>query len=60
MSSAAFTALAADAAAEPGAAYFYARGSAAKGDLVVARNGEPKTYTVSVEGLTGRVSSNTD
>lgn len=36
--------------------YFYPRGSATKGSLVVARTGRDKVYTVSVEGLTARVS----
>lgn len=36
---------------------FTARGTASKGSLVVTRAGKSKTYTVSVEGLTARVSS---
>src|SRR3712207_4782377 len=36
--------------------YFYPRGSATKGSLVVARDGRTKVYTVTVEGLTARVS----
>lgn len=37
---------------------FTARGTASKGSLKVRRTGSSKVYTVSVEGLTGRVSSN--
>ena len=37
-------------------AYFYPRGSASKGDVTVIRSGRAKVYTVSVEGLTARVS----
>lgn len=37
-------------------AYFYPRGSASKGDVQVVRAGRSKAYTVSVEGLTARVS----
>ena len=37
-------------------AYFYPRGSASKGDVNVTRSGRAKVYTVSVEGLTARVS----
>jgi prepilin-type N-terminal cleavage/methylation domain-containing protein len=37
-------------------AYFYPRGSASKGDVTVNRSGRTKVYTVSVEGLTARVS----
>lgn len=37
-------------------AYFYPRGSASKGDVNVTRSGRTKVYTVSVEGLTARVS----
>jgi prepilin-type N-terminal cleavage/methylation domain-containing protein len=37
-------------------AYFYPRGSASKGDVTVIRTGRSKVYTVSVEGLTARVS----
>ena len=36
--------------------YFYPRGSASKGDVTVSRSGRTKVYTVSVEGLTARVS----
>ncbi len=36
--------------------YFYPRGSATKGSLVVVRAGRDKVYTVTVEGLTARVS----
>jgi prepilin-type N-terminal cleavage/methylation domain-containing protein len=36
---------------------FTARGTASKGSLVVQRAGSSKTYTVSVEGLTARVSA---
>ena len=36
---------------------FTARGTASKGSLKVVRAGSSKTYTVSVEGLTARVSS---
>jgi type II secretion system protein H len=35
---------------------FYARGTASPGNLKVTRTGSSKVYTVSVEGLTGRVS----
>lgn len=35
---------------------FFARGSATKGAVQVRRAGSTKTYTISVEGLTGRVS----
>lgn len=35
---------------------FYPRGSASKGSLVVGREGRGKVYTVTVEGLTARVS----
>lgn len=35
---------------------FYARGTAWPGSVKVTRTGEPKVYTLSVEGLTGRVS----
>lgn len=35
---------------------FFARGSATKGTVQVRRAGSTKTYTISVEGLTGRVS----
>jgi type II secretion system protein H len=35
---------------------FFPRGSATKGSVQVAREGSTKTYTISVEGLTGRVS----
>lgn len=37
-------------------AYFYPRGSASKGSLVVERGGRDKVYTITVEGLTARVS----
>ena len=37
-------------------AYFYPRGSASKGDVNVIRTGRAKVYTVSLEGLTARVS----
>lgn len=37
-------------------AYFYPRGSASKGDVEVRRTGRAKVYTVSLEGLTARVS----
>ena len=37
-------------------AYFYPRGSASPGDISVVRDGRSKVYTVSVEGLTARVS----
>ena len=36
--------------------YFYAKGSAGKGSVKVVRSGSTKVYTVSVEGLTARVS----
>lgn len=36
---------------------FTARGTASKGSLQVARTGSTKAYTVTVEGLTARVSS---
>lgn len=35
---------------------FYPRGSANKGSLTVNRSGSSRAYTISVEGLTGRVS----
>lgn len=35
---------------------FYPRGSATKGSVKINRNGSSKVYTISVEGLTGRVS----
>lgn len=35
---------------------FYARGNAWPGTVVVRRDGSSKTYTLTVEGLTGRVS----
>lgn len=38
--------------------YFYPRGSASGGGLTVTRSGSSRTYTVTVEGLTARVSSN--
>jgi len=37
-------------------AYFYARGAATPGTVQVARTHSSKTYTITVEGLTGRVS----
>jgi prepilin-type N-terminal cleavage/methylation domain-containing protein len=37
-------------------AYFYPRGSASKGSVEVRRTGRAKVYTVSLEGLTARVS----
>lgn len=36
-------------------AYFYPRGTASGGQLVLARQGNPKTYTINIEGLTSRV-----
>lgn len=36
-------------------AYFYPRGTASAGTLVVNRGSSGKTYTIKVEGLTGRV-----
>lgn len=36
---------------------FTPRGSASPGGVVVSRDGSSKTYTISVEGLTGRVSA---
>ena len=36
--------------------YFHARGTASKGDVRVVRDGDSKVYTISVEGLTARVS----
>ena len=39
-----------------GCVYFYPRGTASAGSVVVSRSGSSKTYTVKVEGLTGRVS----
>lgn len=38
-------------------AYFYPRGNALGGTVVVARTGSSKTYTITVVGLTGRVST---
>ena len=38
--------------------YFYPRGSATAGGLDVTRSGSSRTYSVTVEGLTARVSSN--
>lgn len=38
-------------------AYFYARGTASRGKVEVSREGRPKKYVITVEGLTGRVSS---
>jgi type II secretion system protein H len=60
VASATFDNLAADPDAVPGSVYFYPRGTATQGTLVVGRTGSAKTYTVTVEGLTGRVSSNAD
>lgn len=37
-------------------AYFYPRGTAAGGTVTVTRSGSPKTYTISVDPLTARVS----
>ena len=37
-------------------AYFYPRGSASKGSLVLGRDDRDKVYTITVEGLTARVS----
>jgi len=34
---------------------FFPRGSATKGSVVVARQGSSRMYTITVEGLTGRV-----
>jgi prepilin-type N-terminal cleavage/methylation domain-containing protein len=36
--------------------FFYPKGSASKGEVKVLRSGTDKVYTVSVEGLTARVS----
>ncbi len=36
---------------------FTARGTASKGSLTIVRDGSAKTYTVTVEGLTARVSA---
>lgn len=36
--------------------YFFARGSASKGSLTVAREGSDEVFTIQVEGLTARVS----
>ena len=38
-------------------AYFYARGTASAGSVVIGRQGSDRDRTVSVEGLTGRVST---
>lgn len=38
-------------------AYFYPRGNALAGTVVVGRSGSSKTYTITVVGLTGRVST---
>lgn len=38
-------------------AYFYARGTASPGQVVVALDGRPQQHVITVEGLTGRVSS---
>lgn len=54
---ASFDNLAADADVIPGSVYFYARGTGSPGSLTLARSNSSKTYTVTVEGLTGRVSS---
>lgn len=54
---ASFDNLAADADVTPSSAYFYARGTGSPGSLTLVRTGSAKTYTVSIEGLTGRVSS---
>jgi len=35
---------------------FYPRGSATKGSVLIAREDSSQTYTIDVEGLTGRVS----
>lgn len=40
-------------------AFFYPRGSASKGDVAVSRSSRTKVYTVSLEGLTARVSFTT-
>ena len=41
----------------PGAdAYFYGRGTASAGSVRVTRRSSSKTYTISIEGLTARVS----
>jgi len=39
-------------------AYFYPRGSASGGSVVIGHAATSRTYTVTVEGLTARVSSN--
>lgn len=53
----AFTPSAGSTVTTPGPdAYFYARGTASKGALVVRRNNSSKTYTINIEGLTARVS----
>jgi prepilin-type N-terminal cleavage/methylation domain-containing protein len=41
-----------------GCVYFYPRGNASGGTLQVTRPGSSTTYTVTVDGMTGRVSSN--
>lgn len=53
-----FTAPAGHTSSCPGSAcvYFYPRGNSSSGSLTVSRSGRP-TYTVSVEGLTSRVST---
>ena len=52
-----FTNAAFDASSGPGSSvYFYEKGSASKGSVTVARSGTSKVYTISVEGLTARVS----
>ena len=44
--------------AESADVYFYPRGSASGGALTVTRSGTSRTFTVTVEGLTARVSTN--
>lgn len=55
--SASFDNLAADADVTAGSVYFYPRGTASPGSLTIMRSNGSKTYAVTVEGLTGRVSS---
>ncbi len=43
--------------ASTSSAYFYARGTASPGKVVVALEGRSKQHVITVEGLTGRVSS---
>lgn len=43
--------------ASTSSAYFYPRGTASPGKLVVALEGQSKQHVITVEGLTGRVSS---